>query len=135
MSPAGASGIKPGKWEFTTSMQNMAMPKLPPGVKLPPNVHLGPQGSSYTTCITSTHPVPHQQGHTCTINRMTRSGDTVTWAATCATPEGPMHASGQAIYSGETMHSTTTIDGAPGSAMPLHMTQSTTGHYMGPCAE
>lgn len=128
--PSRAAGVKPGRWEFTSQIQGMQMPQLPPGVQLPPNIHMGNGGTTYTTCITGDNPVPTNGHQSCTLDNMSRSGDTVSWQSTCRTPRGVMHGTGQATYSGDTMHSTMTIDGDGGA---MHMTQVTSGRYLGPC--
>lgn len=130
--PATAAGFKPGKWQFTTTMSGMPMPKLPPGVHLPANVHIGGNSTTYTTCLTSDHPVPQNHQSDCKVSSMHHSGNTVRWSVVCHTGGGETHGMGRATYSGNSMHGMMTIDSnADGHAM--HMTGRTTGRYLGPC--
>jgi hypothetical protein len=139
--PATAAGIKAGKWEFTTTMQGIPMPKLPPGVQLPPNVHMGGNTTTFTTCITGEHAVPQNPSGPggpggrgdCTVGNTSVSGGTVSWSEVCRTGRGEMHGTGKATYSGDAMQSTTTIDMVENGEQAMHMTQTTTGRYLGPC--
>jgi hypothetical protein len=139
--------IKPGKWQYTTTMQMPNMPQLPPGVKLPPNVQMqnGRGGMTVTTtqCITAADPssaalkgthVAERAGANCTTDHMDRSGGTASWAMTCATPEGgTMHIEGTAHYDGDQMEADVhnTMTSAQGQSFETSV--HATGQYLGPC--
>jgi len=137
-------GIRQGKWQYTSTMQMegmpQQMPKLPPGVQLPPGMKMptmGPGGmtTSFENCITSDDPVPHNQQHerNCKITHMDRTGNHFTWGATCELPGGGTSQSeGDGTYSDDssqvTIKTTSVEDGHP-----KNMTMNVTGHYVGPC--
>lgn len=132
-----AQGIKPGRWEFTSQMQMPNMPQLPPGTQLPPGVQMpagGGLSASHTSCIDPERAVPTDPRPECKIDRMQRSGNTVNWSTTCTTAQGPVHSTGAAQYSGDTMQATvqTAIPQAGGRTMTT--TQHIAGRYLGACA-
>ena len=130
-----ADAVKPGKWEFTSQMQMPAMPPLPPGVSLPAGVQPRPGGVSatHTGCVDPDRAVPTDPRHECTIDRMTRTGGTVSWATTCATAQGTVRSEGVAHYSGDTMEATLTTHIPQAGGRAIETSQRITGHYLGPC--
>jgi Protein of unknown function (DUF3617) len=142
-----ADTLRPGKWEYTVTTRTADLPQLPPGVKLPPNLHLhigrGGMTVSHTGCLRTSDPAaalakPHGPGaaHSqCTVERMQRSGGTITWATTCTMPDGVLHSEGTAHYTGERIEAdfrtrTTRPDGPP-----MKATSHVVGRYLGPCDE
>jgi hypothetical protein len=128
---------KLGKWEYTTSMQMPgmpAMPALPPGVQLPAGMKIGGGGISRTFehCVTKEDFVPREEKD-CTVTKNDRKGGTITWAATCNTPQGKADAQGSATYTGDTMKGSTHMTGTTSDGHPFEMTQEMTGKYLGAC--
>jgi hypothetical protein len=116
------------------------MPKLPPGVTLPPNLQAGPNGMNVVTsrCITADQAMPDSrppsQSSKCTRDKWERDGGTVHWAMTCATQHGDVHLDGVGHYHGDTMEAdVTTTQTVPTSGAPQTTTMHLTGHYLGPC--
>jgi len=138
-----ADGIKAGKWEFSAQVQVPNMPKLPPGITLPPNINIGPGGINVTrtSCVDSATPTPadmrppNQQHGQCKVTKLDNNGGTVKWETTCTQADNGtvVHAEGVAHYAGDTMEATmkTQVTGNNGSAN--ESTQHITGHYLGPC--
>jgi len=142
-----ADMVKPGSWEYTTTMQMPNMPPLPPGVQLPPGVHMqsGPGGMTVTSthCVTVGDPIaglnqphgPAGAGMQCSNDRMERNGSTVSWTGTCTMPDGgTVHSQGTAHYAGDRMEadvktSTTPPQGGASTNTSMHVT----GRYLGPC--
>jgi hypothetical protein len=135
--------IKPGKWQYTMTLQMPDMPQLPPGVKLPNGVRLGRGGMTVTrtSCVTSADPTEElrklqtrvaSKGQ-CNTERLEHAGGTVTWAMTCARPEATVHIEGTAHYSGQQMEadirSRIAVRGAAAQQTSAHVT----GRYRGPC--
>ncbi|MGH7815486.1 MAG: DUF3617 domain-containing protein [Candidatus Binataceae bacterium] len=152
VAPVRAAGIKPGKWEFTTEMTMPGgtmdgpgalapggTPQIPPGMKLPPNVHMWSNGHGMTitdtSCMKADDPVPKiGRNKFCTVDKMERHGGAVNWVATCKMLGNAMRSKGEMTYHGNTMDGTVTnviSMGANGSGMT--MTQHITGKYLGPC--
>lgn len=139
----GAEKLREGKWEYTTEMEIpglAAQPQLPPGVQLPPGmkmpeVRAGGMKTTFTRCTTEQDLVPkNDKGQeNCTTTKMERSGNKVTWAATCTTPNGPATSEGTATYDGDTMDATTIVKGNSPDSGPFEMKQKTRGKYLGPC--
>jgi len=138
---APAWAVKEGQWEFTSTMKipGMTMPQMPQGMQMPPGMKMpamGPNGMTHTfqTCVTNDKPVPKNDSahEDCKVTRMDRSGDTVTWSATCTTPQGTMQGDGSATYSGDTMQSSMTMNGTTEHG-PMTVQQTTTGRYLGAC--
>lgn len=147
---AQAEGVKPGQWEYQTEMTipgtslppGTQLPKLPEGVQLPPGMSM-PQMSadgmtqrmSFRSCVTETEPVPMDRSgdHDCTLTRMDRKGDSISWAMECRTPEGPMTGEGHGTYRGERMDAVIRMNGTA-NGRPLEMTQKLQGRYVGPCS-
>jgi Protein of unknown function (DUF3617) len=142
-----ADMVKPGGWEYTTTMQMPNMPQLPPGVQLPPNVHMqsGPGGMTVTSthCVTASDPIaglnrphgPANAGMQCRNDRMDRNGNTVSWAGTCTMPDGgTVHSVGTAHYDGDRMEANVkTQTSAPQGGAPMETSLHVTGRYLGPC--
>jgi len=143
-----ADMMRPGKWEYTvtTQMPNMPqMPQLPPGVRLPPNVqmHAGGGGmtATHTKCVTSTDPAaelskpqgPGAAESRCNVEKMNRSSGTVSWFATCTTPDGTSRSEGTARYSADRMEADTKTRTTHGNGPPMEVTNHVTGRYLGPC--
>jgi len=140
--PAQADdAIKAGKWEYTAQVQMPNMPKLPPGVQLPSNLQMGPNGMKVTNtrCITPDEAAPDgrppgQNNNKCTRDKWERDGGTVRWAMTCTSSHGPMHAEGVGHYHGDTMEADVTTQAPPSTGgSPQTMTTHITGHYLGAC--
>ena len=137
-----ADAIKAGKWEFSAQVQLPNMPKLPPGVTLPPNVNIGPGGINVTrtSCVDATTPTPadmrppNQQHGQCKVEGLKNDGGTVTWETTCAQPDGGVaHSTGVAHYTGDTMDATLKTRVSGGTGGTSETTQHLTGRYLGPC--
>ena len=147
MPARAADTVRPGRWEYTVTTRMANLPQLPPGVKLPPNVHLhigrGGMTVTHTSCVRSSDPTaalarPHGPGarkSRCSVDRLQRRGGTVSWATTCTMPEGTLHSEGTAHYTGERMEadftSRTTRPGAP----PIDASSHVEGRYLGPCGK
>src|ERR1700727_3723903 len=117
--------IRTGKWEFSAQVQVPNMPKLPPGVTLPPGINIGAGGINVTrtSCVNSATPMPadmhppSQQHGQCKVAKLSSSGGTVTWETSCTQPDGSVvHSDGVAHYTGDTMEATlkTRVSGGPG---------------------
>lgn len=141
--PAWADdAIKQGKWEFSAEVQVPNMPKLPPGVTLPPGIKMGQGGikMSRTSCVNAATPMPadihppQQQHGQCKVDRLESNGGAVRWDTTCAQPDGTViHAEGVAHYTGDTMEATLKAQVSGGGNPQSETTQHITGHYLGPC--
>jgi hypothetical protein len=137
-----ADAIKAGKWEFSAQVQLPNMPKLPPGVTLPPSVNIGPGGVNVvrTSCVDSATPMPtdlrppNQQHGQCKVSKANSSGGTVTWETTCTQSDGSVaHSEGVAHYTGDTMEANLKTRVSGGTGGTSETTQHVTGHYLGPC--
>lgn len=140
------TAIKPGKWEYTVTMQMPNMPQLPPGVQLPPNVQM-PQGAggmtvTHTSCMNSSDPTAElrrprsPQGSAegqCKLDRLQQSGGSISWASTCTMPEATVHSEGTAQYKGERMEASFTTRTTHGGGPPIQMSQHVNGRFVGPC--
>jgi hypothetical protein len=141
--PADAADmIKAGKWEFSAQVQVLNMPKLPPGVQLPPGVNIGTGGINMTrtSCVESATPVPAdmrpptQQHGPCKIGAVNKNGNTVTWETSCPRSDGSVvHADGVAHYTGDTMEATMKTRVSGGTGGISEAAQHITGRYLGPC--
>jgi hypothetical protein len=132
--------IKAGKWEYTAQLALPNMPKLPPGVTLPPNIQAGPNGMKVTNthCITPDEAAPDArppgQNSKCTRDKWDRDGGTVRWAMTCPSQHGPTHVEGVGHYHGDTMEADITTQTPLASGVPPQTTtMHVTGHYLGAC--
>lgn len=142
--PAGAAaGIRPGKWEYTVTTQMPNLPQLPPGVQLPPNVQVpagGGMTATHTSRVTSTDPAaelakPHGPAAAqsrCNVDRMDRSGSTVSWATSCIAPDGMSRSEGAKRYSGERVKANSRTRTTPRNGTPLevsnHIVAATWAH-------
>lgn len=144
MGPAyAADGIKAGKWEFSAEIQVPKMPKLPPGITLPPNINIGPGGINITrtSCVDSATPTPadlrppSQQHGQCKVVKLDNNGGTVRWETICTQSDNGtvVHSEGVAHYAGDTMEATMKTQISGGSSSPSETTQHITGHYLGTC--
>ena len=137
------TAIKPGKWEYTVTMQMPNMPQLPPGGKLPPNAQAQPGASgmtiTHTSCVNSTDPTAElrqPQGSAegqCKAERLKQEGATVSWASTCTMPEATVHSEGTAHYDGDRMEANFTTRTTHASGPPIQVSQHVNGRYVGPC--
>ncbi|HQL00008.1 MAG TPA: DUF3617 family protein [Smithellaceae bacterium] len=114
--------IKDGLWEFTTQVQMQGIPQ-----PMPP--------ATFRQCITKEDPVVKDQdkNHSCKTTRLKISGNTVSYAIDCQTPEGTMSSEGKNTYTGSTMAGEATtrfkMKGQPAMQMKSRMK----GKYIGPC--
>lgn len=133
--------IRPGKWEYTVTMQMPNPPQLPPGVQLPPNVQTqsGAGGITVTSCVNTNDPTaelrrPHGSSEgQCKVDRLQRSGSTITWASSCTTPEATVHSEGTAHYNGDRMEANFTTRTIHANGAPIQTSQQVAGRYLGPC--
>ena len=109
--------MNPGLWEWTAKMD---MPGVP--MQVPPSVN--------RKCITREDLVPETRkpGQECNIKDLKTSKNSVTWAMTCKSPQGPVATTGKMIYNGNTAHGEI--------KMNMHgmlMTSKMSGKRLGPC--
>jgi uncharacterized protein DUF3617 len=145
--PADAqTAIKPGKWEYTVTMQMPNMPQVPPGVQLPPNVQMqqgaGGMSITHTSCMNGSDPTAElrrpggprgsAEGQ-CKVERLQQNGATVSWASTCKTPQATVHSEGTAHYNGDRMEANFTTRTTHASGPPIQVSQHVDGRYLGPC--
>ena len=145
MPAQAADTVRPGKWEYTVTTRMANLPQLPPGVKLPPNIHLhighGGMTVSHTSCVRASDPTaalarplgPGAAKCHCKIDRIERSGGTISWATTCAMPEGTLHSQGTAHYTRDRMEADFTSRTTRPDGPPLDATSHVVGRYLGPC--
>lgn len=143
---ATAPDVREGLWEYRTVVKipglptlPQGLPALPPGIELPPGMSMpsfGPEGiaSTATACITREQLVPptNTEGQECQIRELLQQGNTVTWKADCALPQGKGRGEGRAVYSREKMTATMAMQG-DFQGIPGEMTLVTDGRYLGPC--
>ena len=118
--------IKAGLWQFTAQGN---MPASPPGFS-PPSGGQSRIGGSFSNCIDPARSVPVDPQLSCRVDGMNRNGAAVTWATTCATPQGTFQSQGVAQYRGDAMTGTLT------TYVPMiggQVTQQISGRYLGPC--
>lgn len=121
---ANKPAIKPGSWEFTSQLQ------MPAGVQLPAS---GGAHATHTACIETDKAVPTDPRPECHVDRITRDGAVITWAASCKEAHGVVNSAGVARYSGDHMQGTlTTRLPQPGGKF-IDTTQTITGRYLGAC--
>ena len=140
--PAGAAdGIRPGKWEYTVTTQ---MPQLPAGVQLPSNVQMpagGGMTATHTNCVTSSDPAaelakpygPAAAQSRCNVEKVDRSGGTVSWATACTTPDAVSRSEGAARYTGDRLEANTRSRTTRQNGAPLEVSNHIVGRYLGPC--
>ena len=136
ISASAAETIKPGRWEFTSQMQLPGGAQMPSGTSLPPGVQGRPGGgmsATHTSCINPDQAVPTDPRPECRVERMQRSGPTITWSASCTTGQGTVRSDGVAHYAGNAMEATLTthVPGHGGAVMDTK--QRITGRYLGAC--
>ena len=134
--------IRAGKWEFAAQVRVPNMPKLPPGVTLPPGINIGAKGIDVTrtSCVNAAAPTPadmrppSQQHGQCKLNKLDSSGGAVHWESTCTQADGSVvHSDGVAHYAGNTMEATLRTQISGGSHPMSETSQHITGRYLGPC--
>jgi hypothetical protein len=142
--PAGAAdGIRPGKWEYTVTTQMQNAPKPPPDVQLP-NVPMpagGGMTATHTNCVTSNDPAaelskprgPAAAQSRCTVERIDRTGGTVSWVTTCTNPDGVSRSEGKARYTGERVEADSRTRTTHQNGAPLEVSNHIVGRYLGPC--
>ncbi|MGH7815487.1 MAG: DUF3617 domain-containing protein [Candidatus Binataceae bacterium] len=135
--PVNAGDFQAGKWQFNVRM-DLAKMHFTPGIKLPPGVFLPGQPGApqlHDTCLTPDRmvPGPAMLG-ACTFDKITHTGNVVTWSVTCHSPEGQVWDGGVARYTGTAMKGKMRIRStdAAGKAT-LDVTENLTGKYLGPC--
>src|SRR5258708_3257920 len=137
-----ADGIKAGKWEFSAQVQMPNMPKIPPGVTLPPGVSIGAGGVNMTRtqCIDSAKPMPedvhqrNEQHGQCKVAKVDSSGGNVRWETNCTQSDGTtIHSEGNAHYAGNTMEANVKTRISGGGGPPKETSQHLVGRYLGPC--
>jgi hypothetical protein len=142
--PAGAEGIRPGQWEYTVTTQMPHMPQLPSGVQLPPNAQMpagGGMSATHTSCVTSGDPAaelskprgPNAAQSRCNVEKMNRTGGTVSWVTTCATPDGTSRSEGTARYSADRMEADSKTRTTRANGAPMEVSNHVVGRYLGPC--
>jgi Protein of unknown function (DUF3617) len=138
--------IKPGKWEYTVTLQMPNMPQLPPGVQLPPNVQMpsgaGGMTATHTSCVNASDPTaelrrpqgpPGSPEAQCKVERMERSGGIIIWASTCTSPEATVHSEGRAKYSDDRMEADFNTRTTHANGPPIQAAQHVVGRYLGAC--
>jgi hypothetical protein len=137
----GDDAIKPGKWQYTVSVQMPQMANLPPDVKLPKGVELrvGGMTITHTDCLATGDPAEAvrrldtaAKGR-CNIERMDRAGSTFNWSMSCGKSDAVVHIDGTARYSGTRMEADIIAHANIHGASPGASTAHVTGHYLGPC--
>jgi hypothetical protein len=143
--PAGAAdGIRPGKWEYTVTTQMPNMPQVPPGAPVPPHAQMpagGGMTATHTSCVTSNDPAaelsrPHGPAAAqsrCNVERIDRTGGTVSWVTACTTPSGVSRSEGKARYTGERVEADSRTRTTHQSGAPLEVSNHIVGRYLGPC--
>jgi hypothetical protein len=140
--PAGAAeGIRPGKWEYTVTTR---MPNMPQAQQLPPNVPMpagGGMTATHTSCVTSNDPAaelakPHGPAGAqsrCNVDRMDRSGTTVSWATTCTNPDGVSRSEGTARYTADRVDADSRTRTTRQNGGAMEVSNHIVGRYLGPC--
>ncbi len=109
--------MNPGLWEWTAEMNIPNMPK-----KMPPTIN--------RKCLTKKDLVPatKKPGQECDIKDLKTSEDSVTWAMTCKTAQGPVASTGQMFYKGDTAHGEVKVN-----AQGMLLSSKMSGKRLGPC--
>lgn len=109
--------MQEGLWEITTRlhMQGMNMPPM-----------------TQTQCLTKENMVPigSERSQDCEITNMETSGNTVTWAMSCPSPQGETTGTGRITYHGDTFEGEFTMKN-PASGPEI--TTRMTGRRIGDC--
>src|SRR5882672_7276078 len=141
----GSDAIKPGKWEYTVTSQMPNMPKLPPGVQLPPNVQIqrgaGGMTVKNTRCVTSADPTaelskpqgPNAANRKCKLETMERNGGSIHWVNTCASPRATVQMEGTVRYAGDMMEGDFKSRVNTQNGKTAERTSHIVGRYLGPC--
>ncbi len=111
--------MNPGLWEWTTEMNIPNMPQ-----KMPATVN--------RKCLTKEDLVPatKKPGQECDIKELKTSKDSVSWALTCTSPQGPVASTGQMFYDGDSAHGEVKVN-----AQGMMMSSKMSGKRLGPCEE
>lgn len=119
MAAAQEVNMNPGLWEWTAEMNIPNMPQ-----KMPPTVN--------RKCLTKKDLVPatKKPGQECDIKDLKTTNDSVSWAMTCKSPQGPVASTGQMFYNGDTAHGKVKVN-----AQGILMSSKMSGKRLGPCNE
>lgn len=114
---AAEVNMNPGLWEWTAKMD---MPGIPMQAPLSIN----------RKCITQEDLVPETRkpGQECSIKDLKSNKNSVTWAMTCKTPQGPIATTGNMFYNGDTAHGEIKVN-----VQGMLMTSKMSGKRVGPC--
>lgn len=136
---AEAAAIKPGLWQFRTSLEPAA-----PAVAAPPPVpqRAAPEPADasnatarYTICLDPARPLPAEFGPRCKLDGVERRGARFSWAMTCTNSESKVRSDGVAQYHGNTMEATMVSRLPARNGAVADTTQRITGTYLGPCRQ
>lgn len=121
----GSAQIKEGLWEITTKSEMKGLP-----MQIPPTIT--------KQCITKKEPFPmpdkQEKGQECKIKEQKISSDTVTYAMECKDKTGAVvTTSGKSTYKGNTFNGTTDITMKSKEQGTIHMKNTMSGKYIGPC--
>lgn len=134
---AAEDAIKPGKWEYSTTVPGVH--KLPEGMPPLPgmDVRVGPEGltSTVTICLTTADPWPMHDSSSkdCKVEKKEINGGTASLSVTCTTPKVTVQEDWIVHYHGETMDGQFTLHGTIPDRPPVEQHASLKGHYLGPC--
>jgi Protein of unknown function (DUF3617) len=143
--PALAQEVTPGEWHYSTvmDMPGVAMPTVPPEelAKMPPEVRariermMHGRNVEYSACVTARKASPQLPKHLdCTVDKMRRDGDRLSWSATCHMRNGATsHADAVATYHAHRMAMDMTMQTTTPAGGPMVTHIHTTGGYVGPC--
>jgi hypothetical protein len=111
--------MNPGLWEWTAKMDIPNMPKEM-------------QTTVNRKCLTKEDLVPatKKPGQECDIKDLKTTKDSVSWAMTCKSPQGPVASTGKMFYNGDTAHGEVNVN-----AQGLLMSSKMSGKRVGPCNE
>jgi Protein of unknown function (DUF3617) len=133
---AAEDAIKPGKWEFFTTVPGVT--KLSENIPLLPgmDIRVGPEGLTFITtkCITTADPwtMHGSSSKDCRVDKKEVNGGSTKWSVTCATPKMTVqqdwivHDHGEAM-DGPFTHGTTL------NHPPVEQHTVVKGRYLGPC--
>ncbi len=119
MADAPEVNMNPGLWEWTAEMNIPNMPK-----QMSPTVN--------RKCLGKNDLVPNSKkpGQKCEIKELKTSKDSVSWAMTCKSPQGPVASTGKMFYNGDTAHGEVKVH-----AQGMLMSSKMSGKRLGPCKE
>jgi hypothetical protein len=115
-----ADPVKPGRWEFHSQLQM-------------PGMAAAGQGVSHTQCVEPEKAVPTDPRRNCTVERVNRQENVITWSTSCTAPQGNVQSTGTARYSGNTMEANMNVRVPNGHGGYIETKQHITGRYLGPC--